>query len=228
MQPQEQPIAVPGQPAHVGVSRIRDIPDGPAGPVRIEVRLIPRTQLVISGPGIPRVCLDRVETAAERALRERAEAMAAAKGRPPPPAGPSKRWLKTGFSAPELFTRDQKHEGVRLTVAGATAELRPRPAIMVRASYGVRAQVSDRHYLLSQVSRRRARVRRDGQTVAGLRRPSTYKKGSRYADVQWAAGVDPIDVAITHTLASAYRVGSPGFMSNLALGIAALTDLLGS
>lgn len=203
MQPQEQPIAAPRQPTPV--SRIRDIPGGPAGPVRIEVRLIPQTQLVISGPGIPRVCL--IES------------------RPPPPAGPSKHWLKTAFSAPELFDRDRA--GVRLTVAGATAELRPRPAIMVRASYGVRAQVSGRHYLLSQVSRRRARVRRDGQTVAGLRRPSTYKKGPRYADnVKWAAGVDPIDVAITHTLASAYRVGSPGFVSNLALGIAEFIDVL--
>lgn len=216
MQSQDQPTPAPGSAAPADFPLVRDVVAGPAGPVRIEVRLIPQTQLMVAGPGIPAVRVDRVETAAERARREKAEAKAAAKAKPGSPAGSVRSRPKTALSVPDLFPR--RREAVALTVGGAPAGLTPRRVLMVRATYGVRAQVSGRRYLLSQVWLRSARVRRDGQTVARLRRPSSYSKGPRYGDdVTWAPDADPVDVAMTHALASAYRVGSPGFASNLVL-----------
>lgn len=213
------PGAVPQEPGQI-VS-VREVPSGPAGPVLIVVRLIPaapfmaaRPQLSVSGPGIPQASVDRVETAWERARRENAEAKVVASGRRARGAarlsGPR---LEEMLNQPDLFSRSW---GVSLTVAGSAAGLSPRRALMARASFGVDAEVSGRRYALAQVWWRSARVKRDGQTVARLRRPLSLQNGPRYADdVRWAAWADPVDVAITHTLASAYRVGSPGFLVNL-------------
>lgn len=235
MLPDEQPVspAAPGPVPEVagGSSSVRQVAAGPAGPVRIEVRLIPPApltvahhQLTVSGPGIPQVRIDRVETTREQARREKAEAKLAAKGkRPRAAARLSGAPLERAMKLPDLFPR--MLGAARLTVAGAAAELRPRRALMVRASYGVDAQVSGRRYALTQVWWRTARVKRDGQKVAGLQRRSSYQNG-RYADeVDWAAGADPLDVAMTHALASGYRVGSPGFLANLGLVIVGLLSM---
>jgi hypothetical protein len=63
------------EPTHV-----RDVVTGPAGPVPIDLWSGPLGRLVVSGPGVPWVRIDRAETEAERAGRAKAEA----KGRRPP------------------------------------------------------------------------------------------------------------------------------------------------
>jgi hypothetical protein len=226
MQPYEHPAwpwaqgPVPQEPGRI--LSVRDVLAGPAGPVRIEVRLVPpapfmaaRPQLSVSGPGIPHARVDRVETASERARRENAEAtMAAAGKRPRRAARLSAAGLDEMLNQPDLFSRTW---AVSLTVAGSAAELRPRRDLLARASFGVDAQVSGRRYALTQVWWRTARVVRDGRTIARLRRPLSLRSGPRYADdVRWAACADPVDVTMTHTLGSAYRVGSPGFLVSLA------------
>lgn len=235
MLPDEQPVSPaaldPVPEAAGGISSVRDVAAGPAGPVRIEVRLIPsapltiaRHQLSVTGPGIPQVRIDRVETTREQARREKAEAKMAATGkRPRTAARPGRNPLEQMLRLPDLFPRVQG--AARLNVAGSAAELRPRRAVMVRASYGVGAQVSGRRYALTQVWWRTARVKRDGQQVAGLQRRSSYQNGRYADDVEWAAGADPLDVAMTHALASGYRVGSPGFLANLALVILGLLSM---
>jgi hypothetical protein len=103
-----------------------------------------------------------------------------------------------------------------MTVAGDQAELRPGGGHMFRSSFDVRAQVNNRAYVLSQSGRRAAQVLRDGRLVARLRRSARYRNGPRYdGDLGWEAGADALDVAITHALAGAYRVGANGFFLNL-------------
>jgi hypothetical protein len=76
--------------------------------------------------------------------------------------------------------------------------------------------VNDRQYVLSQIRGRQARVTRHGRALGELRRISRYGRGPRYdPDVAWGDGADPIDVAMTHALASAYSVGAWGFPRNL-------------
>lgn len=225
MQPFEQPAwpSVPGPVTH-GPGRIwsvRNVLAGPSGPVRIEVRLMPpaplmiaRPQLTVSGPGIPQVRVDRVESAWDRARRESAEAETATAGkRPRRAARLSSAAVEAALNRPDLFSRTW---AVSLNVAGSAADLSPRRVLMVRASLGVDATVNGRRYALTQIWWRSARVKRDGQTVARLRRPLSVQIGPRYADdVHWAASADPLDVAMTHALASAYQVGSAGFLVNL-------------
>jgi hypothetical protein len=189
--------------------------------VRIEVRLVPPAplmiacpQLIVRGPGIPLVSIDRVESAWERARRENAEAEMAVSGkRHRRAARLSDARLEYELNRPDLFSRTW---AVSLTVAGSAAELRPRRVLLARASYRVDARVNGRRYAMTQVWWRSARVKRDGQTVAVLRRPLSVQNGPRYADdVRWAVCADPVDVAMTHALGSAYQVGSPGFLVNL-------------
>lgn len=198
---------------------VREVAAGPAGPVRIETRLAwSGGQLVISGPDIPCVRIEHVESARERARRERAEAVIA--------RGKQSRYelrraarFRNWASWSDLFSR--KGKAVRLAVAGATAELQPGSGRLTRPSFDVGAQVNERAYLLSQTGRRTAQVLRDGRLVVSLRRSSAYGKGPRYdGDPDWAAVADSLDVALAHSLASAYRVGAYGFFLNLlrALG----------
>lgn len=196
-------------------SRARDMAAGPAGPVRIETRLAPSGgQLVICGPHIPRVSVERVEPAAERARREKADARAAAKGKRSQHERHGAARFQLWAHQPDLFSR--KPAAVRLTVADATAEMRPRRDFVMRSSFNVCAQVNEREYLLSQVGRRNTQVLRDGRPVAQLRRESAYRPGPRYSDeIEWGIDADHIDVALTHALASAYRVGADGFFVNL-------------
>lgn len=229
MQPYEQPgwTPVPGPPPHESgeIWSVREVASGPAGPVRIELRLIEpyqlmamRPQLTVSGPGIPQVRLDRVESALERERWEHMAAQTAAAGKGRRRAvRPRGRQLEQALAAPDLFSR---RWAVSLAVAGSPAELRPRRVLMTRASYGVDARVSGRRYTLAQVWWLSARVTRDGRTVARLRRPLAVSGGPRYADaISWTARADPVDVAMTHALASAYQVGSPGFAVNLVAWI---------
>jgi len=225
MQPYERQVwpVVPG-PVPQGPGRIwsvRDVLAGPSGPVRIEVRLMPpeplmiaRPQLTVTGPGIPPVSIDRVESAWERARRESAEAEIATTGRRPVRTARLRgAGLQAVLNRPDLFSRNW---AVSLTVAGSAADLSPRRVLLVRASHGVDATVNGRRYALTQVWWRSARVRRDGLTVAILRRPLAVQNGPRYADdVHWTASADPLDVAMTHALGSAYQVGSAGFLVNL-------------
>jgi hypothetical protein len=151
----------------------REVAIGPAGPVRVEWRLAPYGQIEISGPDIPCVSVEHVESRAERAAREKAEARAAAKGRLPPLETNRALRFQRWASRPDLFGR--KPEAVRLTVADAVVDLRPQRAFMRRCSYDVRVQVDKREYLLSQKGRRRAVVLRDGLLVADLVRPAAYR-----------------------------------------------------
>lgn len=227
MQRQDQP----GSPGPAGAVSVRDVDASPAGPVRIELRISP-LRLVVSGPALPRVCVERVETTAERARREKAEARAARRGKPPPPpVVPGERQLKERLSLPDVFPRQREAAG--LTVGGSPAGLMPGRALIKRASFDVRAQVNDRQYVLSQIRGRQARVTRHGWTVAEIRRTSRYGTGPRYdPDVGWADGADPTDVAMTHALASAYSVGAWGFPLNLlraaGRGIVAILTLAAS
>jgi hypothetical protein len=176
--------------------------------------MIARPQLTVSGPGIPQVRVERVESAWERARRENAEAEVATTGkRPRRAARLSSGQLEAMLNGPELFSRTW---AVSLTVAGSVAELSPRRVLLVRASHGVDATVNGRRYVLTQIWWRSARVKRDGLTIASLRRPLAVQDGPRYADdVHWTASADPLDVAMTHALASAYQVGSAGLLVNL-------------
>jgi hypothetical protein len=228
MQRQDQP----GSPSAAGAVSVRDVDASPAGPVRIELRMSP-LRLVVSGPALPRVCVERAETTAERARREKAEAKAARRGKPPPPPPvvPGERQLKERLSLPDVFPRQREAAG--LTVDGSPAGLMPGRALIKRASFDVRAQVYDRQYVLSQIRGRQARVTRHGRTVAELRRTSRYGRGPRYdPGVAWADGADPTDVAMTHALASAYSVGAWGFPLNLlraaGRGIVAILTLAAS
>ena len=175
MQRQDQP----GSPGPAGAVFVRDVDASPAGPVRIELRMSP-LRLVVSGPALPRVCVERAETTAERARREKAEARAARRGKPPPPPPvvPGERQLKERLSLPDVFPRQREAAG--LTVDGSAAGLMPGRALIKRASFDVRAQVYDRQYVLSQIRGRQARVTRHGRTVAELRRTSRYGRGPRY------------------------------------------------
>lgn len=113
-----------------------------------------------------------------------------------------------------MFPRQR--EAASLTVDGSPAGLMPGRALLKRASFDVRAQVNERQYVLSQIRGRQARVTRHGRAVAELRRTSRYGTGPRYdPGVGWADGADPLDVAMTHALASAYTVGAWGFPRNL-------------
>ena len=210
-------------------SRSRDVAAGPAGPVRIETRLAPSGgQLVICGPHIPRVTVERVEPAAERARREKANAWAVAKGKPSQHERSGASRFQFWAHQPDLFSRNRA--AVRLTVAGATAEMRSCRGFVMRSSFNVCARVNEREYLLSQVGRCTAQVLRDGHPVAQLRRESAYRTGPRYSDdIEWDIGADHIDVALTHGLASAYRVGADGFLLNLPkwVGIVVLGAILG-
>ena len=152
-------------------------------------------RLVVSGPALPRVCVERVETTAELARREKAEARAARRGKPPPPPVlPGERQPQEQLSLPDVFPRQR--EAATLTVDGSPARLMPGRALLNRASFDVRAQANDRQYVLSQTRGRQARVTRHGRAVAELRRTSRYGKGPRYdPGVGWADGADPIDVA---------------------------------
>ena len=205
------------------VCRSREVAISPAGPVRIEWRLAPYGQIEISGPDIPCVTIEHVESAAERAAREKAEARAAAKSRLPPLDRNRVLRFQGWASRPDLFGR--KREAVRLTVADAVADLRPQRAVMRRSSYDVRAQVDGRDYLLSQKGRRRAEMLRSGIVVAELVRPAAYRTSRpRYEDaVTWGVEADSVDVAMTHSLANAYRVGANGFVLNLLKVLTALT-----
>ena len=205
------------------VFRSREIAVSPAGPIRIEWRLAPYGQIEISGPDIPCVTVERVESPAEGAAREKAEARSAAKGRLPPLEANRVRRLQGWASRPDLFSR--KPEAVRVTVADAVVDLGPQRAFMRRSSYDVRAQVDKREYLLSQKGRRRAVVLRDGLLVAELVRPAAYTASRpRYKDaVPWGAEADGVDVAMTHSLANAYRVGADGFFLNLLKVLVGLT-----
>jgi hypothetical protein len=60
------------------VRRIREVAIGPAGSVRIEMRLAPFGQIEISGPDIPRVSAEHIGSAVQRANREKVEARTAA------------------------------------------------------------------------------------------------------------------------------------------------------
>lgn len=146
MQRQDQP----GSPGPAGAVFVRDVDASPAGPVRIELRMSP-LRLVVSGPALPRVCVERAETTAERARREKAEARAARRGKPPPPPPvvPGERQLKERLSLPDVFPRQREAAG--LTVDGSAAGLMPGRALIKRASFDVRAQVYDRQYVLSQI-----------------------------------------------------------------------------
>lgn len=205
------------------VCRRREVAIGPAGPVRIEWRLAPYGQIEISGPDIPCVTVEHLESSAERAAREKAETRAAAKGRLPPLEARRAFRFENWTSQPDLFGR--KGAAARLTVADAVADLRPQRALMRRSSYDVRAQVGEREYLLSQKGRRRAVVLRNGLPVAELVRPARYGTSRpRYTEaVPWGAEADGADVAMTHSLANAYRVGADGFFLNLLKGLAGLT-----
>ena len=70
------------------------------------MRLAPFGQVEISGPDIPRVSVEHIESAAQRASREKVEARAAATGKPPPlerfRAFRFRRWV----SRPGLFSRN--------------------------------------------------------------------------------------------------------------------------
>lgn len=191
----------------------REIPAGVAGPVRLELRLGWPRRLVVSGSMIPTVRIDRVETPRERARREKR----AAKGKTTKRVDDHPGSNDMGpYTARDTFPR--KPGSVALTVADAPAELAPRRVFMFRATYGARATVAGRRYLLLQTSWFRARVRRDGQRVARLRRVRKSRRPYE-DDVRWEPGADPLDIAMTHALASAYRVGSPGFLYNLTAGV---------
>jgi hypothetical protein len=185
---------------------VRRIPPGLAGAVQVESSAGRR--LAVTGPGIPSVRVERVETPRERAHREKR----AAKGKPPVTG--DRHAIADGsapFTVPDAFTRDR--QALVLTVADARAKISPRRVFVIRATYGVRAEAAGRRYLLAQTSWFRAKVVRDGRVVARLRR--LRRGGLPYEDdVRWM-DADPLDVAMTHTLATAYRVGSPGFVYNL-------------
>jgi hypothetical protein len=129
MQRQDQP----GSPGLAGADSVRDVGASPAGPGRIELRMSP-LRLVVSGPALPRVCVERVETTAERARREKAEARTARRGKPPPPPVlPGERQLKERLSLPDVFPRQR--EAASLTVDGSPVGLMPgrlmkRPPLM--------------------------------------------------------------------------------------------------
>lgn len=223
------------RPAYQDSSRsssVREVGVGPAGPVHIEMRLEPSGgQLLISGPGIPDVSVQRIEPARERDRRERAEAAAIARGKPTAYERHRAARFRSWVSRPDLFSRKAKATG--MTVAGASAELEPGGGRLQRSSFDVRARVNERGYLLSQTGRRTARVLRDGVLTATLRRSSAYGQGPRYdGDLEWGPAADHLDVAMTHALASAYRVGADAFLVNLLKWIgyavfAAVTAALG-
>lgn len=204
----------PGDPA-----RSRELTAGPSGPVRIETWLTAAGGRVeVSGAGIPQVTVAHVESLYDQTRREEAEARAAARGKP------TKHQLKGGsrFAAwaakPDLFSR--KPYAARLTVAGDAAELRPSRAFLARSTFNVSAQVGERGYQLSQTGVRTAQVLRDGQPVAWLTRDPAGTTRERYReDVAWDEGAERVDVAVTHALASAYRVGADGVALSLLKGL---------
>jgi len=219
----------PARPDPSRPCSVREIVAGPAGPVRIELALAPSGgQLMVSGPDIPLVSVQPVESALGRNRRERAEAATLARGKLTAHEKYRARRFRAWAAQPDLFSRNAV--AVSMTVDGARAELRPSRGHLERSSFDVRAQVGERSYLLSQSGRRAGQVLRDGRLVAELRRSSRYQKDHRYeGDLAWEAGVDHLDVAITHTFATAYRVGADGFFLNLLKlsGLLVLTAALG-
>ncbi|MBO0825076.1 MAG: hypothetical protein J2P27_14675 [Actinobacteria bacterium] len=205
-----------------GSCSVREITAGPAGPVRIELRFVPSGgQLLISGPSIPLVSVQRIESAKDLARRERADARAVARGKPTAYESHRANRFRIWAAQADLFSR--RPRAVSMRVAGVKAELRPGGGHLLRSSFDVRAQVNARNYLLSQSGRRAAQVLRDGRLLARLRRKAGDRMNRRYdGDVIWEAGADDVDVAITHALANAYRVGSDGFLLNLLKWIAAV------
>jgi hypothetical protein len=71
------------------------------------MRLAPFGQIEISGPDIPRVSVEHIESAAQRASREKIEARAsAAKGKRPPLERFRAFASGAGYPGPGLFSRN--------------------------------------------------------------------------------------------------------------------------